>query len=410
MILDSRGRPTIEAGVALDTGDIGVAAVPSGASTGSHEAVELRDGDQARYMGLSVDRALANILGPIEKAVRGRDVRDQAGLDQVMIDLDGTLNKSSLGANAMLAVSLAAMRAHSALARQPLWRTIQQTFDFTPPVADRLPRPMMNVINGGRHADTSVKIQEFMIIPQGKTVAERIAMGATIYAKLGALLRERSLATTVGDEGGYAPRFAHDVQALQALADGVRAAGFTVGTDVELGLDLAMSEWYDEAAKRYRVGEKESGLSAAGVIGWIQEMIAAVPVASLEDPLAEDDWAEWATATEKLGTNRMIVGDDLFVTHADRLQRGIDEYVANSILIKPNQVGTLSETIKTIQLAQTAGYTVIISHRSGETNDSFISDLAVAVGASFIKAGAPARGERVAKYNRLLAIERELKS
>lgn len=406
-ILDSRGHPTLETTVMLDTGGWGIAAVPSGASTGSHEAFELRDQDLKRYHGLGVDQAIKQVSGPIAKAIKGKDVRQQAEIDQIMIELDGTVNKSKLGANAILSVSLAIARANASLQKTPLYRQLQQTFDFPEVNAKTLPRPMMNLINGGRHANNGLKIQEFMVVPSGPTMAERIERGVNTYLQLGDLLKKQNLLTTVGDEGGYAPTLADDEAALKILAEAVGQAGYSLPKDMGLAIDIAASEFYDQATERYAI-DQASGLSAAGMTGWLGEWLDRYPLISVEDPLAEDDWQGWSELTEKFGGQVMVVGDDVFVTNKSRLDRGIEAKAANAILIKVNQIGTLTETMATIQRAQAAGYTVIISHRSGETNDSFISDLAVAVGAPFIKAGAPARGERVAKYNRLLAIEQEL--
>lgn len=407
-VLDSRGRPTLETTVEVDTGVVGIAAVPSGASTGSHEAVEIRDEDSEQYGGAGVQTAVENVTGPIAKALKGMDVRDQRAIDQTLIDLDGTVNKSKLGGNALLSVSLAVMRASAALQRQSLYRAIQSTFDFPDIDPKRLPRPMMNIMNGGKHADNKLSIQEFMIVPNGETMAERIERGVNVYHLLGQRLREKGLSTMLGDEGGYAPKIPTDEPVIDFLSEAVGAAGLELGSDVQLSLDLAATTFYDAAKERYHFGKAKAGLTAEGMIGALSEWLDRHDFLSLEDPLAEDDWAGWAALTEKLKGRTMIVGDDLFVTNVGRLERGIAERVATAILIKPNQVGTLSETVDAIMKAQDANYTPIVSHRSGETIDSFIADLAVAVGAPFIKAGAPARGERVAKYNRLLQIEQEL--
>lgn len=407
-ILDSRGRPTLETTVNLDTGDSGTASVPSGASTGSHEALELRDHDDAVYLGQGVQTAIDNVTGPIAKAIQGLDVRDQRAVDEALLKLDGTVNKSSLGANAILSVSLAVMRANAALQKQPLWRAIQQAYDLPEVDAKKLPRPMMNIINGGKHADDGLAVQEFMIVPDGQTVAERIERGSNIYHVLGKILSERKLATLVGDEGGYAPRLSADVEALELLVTAVTTAGYELPDDISLAIDFASGSFYDAASKRYQFGGVKGGLNAVGMVGLLDEWLQLFPIMSCEDPLAEDDWAGWVDATKKLGSKVMIVGDDLFVTNRSRLDRGITSGAANAILIKPNQIGTLSETIDAVQAAQAANYTTIVSHRSGETLDTFVADLAVSVAAPFLKAGAPARGERVAKYNRLLAIEQEL--
>lgn len=407
-ILDSRGQPTIESTVHLDIGISGTAAVPSGASTGSHEALELRDDNPKDYDGLSVHNAISNVTGPIAKALKDMDIRDLRAIDRRMIELDGTMNKSAYGANAILSVSLAAARAAAALGKMPLYRSLQTVYGFPDINPKKLPRPMMNVINGGRHADNGLHIQEYMVIPDGPTVAARIARGVAVYHTLGQLLREKKLATTLGDEGGYAPRLANDRAALELLVVATKKAGFSSPKQIGLGLDVAASEFYNPATERYMFGESGGGLASVGMIGTIQEWLKDFPLISIEDPLAEDDWNGWKDVTAAAGKKVMIVGDDLFVTNTSRLDRGIEAKAANAILIKLNQIGTLSETMETILRAQEAGYTPIISHRSGETSDDFIADLAVAVGAPFLKAGAPARGERVAKYNRLLAIETEL--
>lgn len=407
-ILDSRGKPTIETTVHLDTGDSGRAAVPSGASTGVHEALELRDKDQAHYRGESVMQAVNNVIGPIAKAVKGKDVRNQRALDTIMLELDGTVNKSKLGANAILSVSLAAMRANASLQKQSLYAAIQQTFGFPDIDAKKLPRPMFNVINGGKHADNGIAIQEFMIVPEGKTVAERIERGSNTYHVLAKLLKAQKLSTMVGDEGGYAPHLPEDSAALDLLVKAITEAGYRAPEDIALAIDFASSTFFDEPTQRYLFGPTKGGLTAVGMGGVLAEWLDKYPLMSYEDPLAEDDWQGWQDLTAKIGDRVHIVGDDLFVTNKSRLERGIKERVANTILIKPNQIGTLTETIDTIMTAQEAKYDVIISHRSGETIDSFISDLAVGVGAPLLKAGAPARGERLAKYNRLMEIELEL--
>lgn len=407
-ILDSRGKPTIATTVNIDIGVGGTAAVPSGASTGTHEAVELRDANPKDYNGQSVRNAISNVTGIIAKALKGADVRDQRAIDQHMIELDGTMNKAKLGANAILSVSLAVARAHAALDRQPLYKSLQESFGFPEIRPKKLPRMMMNVLNGGRHADNGLKVQEFMIIPDGPTVASRLARGTDVYQTLGRLLHTKKLSTLLGDEGGYAPRLPSERAALDLLVEATKAAGYTLPKQVALGLDLAASEFYNAGTSRYDFGDTGGGLASVGMIGTVQEWLREYPILSVEDPLSEDDWSAWTdlTATAPVGT--LLVGDDLFVTNRSRLDRGIDAKAANAILVKLNQIGTLTETMDTILRAQEANYAVIISHRSGETTDDFIADLAVAVGAPFLKAGAPARGERVAKYNRLLAIEEEL--
>ncbi len=403
-ILDSRGRPTVESTVHLDTGISATAAVPSGASTGTHEALELRDTKSKRYDGLGVLTAVKNVTGPIAKAVKDQDVRQQRAIDERMISLDGTVNKSKLGANAILSVSLAVARAAAALERAPLYAWIQQVYDFPAVRADQLPRPMMNVLNGGRHADTALKVQEFLLLPDGKSTAEQIERGVRIYRALGELLAEKKLRTMVGDEGGYAPALTETTVALDFLVKAITQAGYRAPKDVALGMDVAASEFFTPATERYAFGQTTGGLSADGMIQTLRDWVQAYPIETLEDALAEDDWTGWQALTEALGNRTTLIGDDLFVTNVHRLERGIDANVANAILIKPNQVGTLTEAIDAVVKAQAAQYGVIVSHRSGETNDDWITDIAVAVGARFLKAGAPARGERVAKYNRLLAI------
>lgn len=407
-ILDSRGRPTIETTVHLDTGDRGTASVPSGASTGSHEAIELRDRDARVYLGQGVLTAINNVTGPIAKSLKGLDIRDQRAIDRTMLELDGTVNKSALGANAILSVSLAAMRANASLQKQTLFRAIQQSYELPDIDPKRMPRPMMNIINGGKHADDGLAIQEFMIVPDGATMAERIERGSNVYHILGKILKEKKLSSLIGDEGGYAPRLPEDMAALELLVEAVAAAGYTMPTDMTLAIDFASQSFYDASSKRYQFGKTKGGLTAVGMVGVLEEWLQKFPMISYEDPLAEDDWEGWTDLTKKLNGKVIIVGDDLFVTNRSRLDRGVSAGAANAILIKPNQIGTLSETIETVVAAQEANYTTIISHRSGETADTFVADLAVAVAAPFIKAGAPARGERVAKYNRLLAIEQEL--
>lgn len=407
-ILDSRGDPTLETTVELSTGATGVAAVPSGASTGSHEAVELRDGDPALYGGRSVEQAVAHVVGPIAKALKGMDVREQKTIDRAMIDLDGTVNKSKLGANAILSVSLAVMRANAALQRLPLYRAIQQTFDFPAIDPAELPRPMMNVVNGGQHADNGLKVQEFMVVPKGATVAERVERGVNVYHRLAQVLKRKKLSTMLGDEGGFAPRVKDESAVFQLLTEAIDLAGLKVRDDIDLAMDVAATTFYDRASERYHIGQTSGGLTSIGMLGLMKEWLAAWPIMSIEDPLAEDDWLGWTDLTGQLKDQVLVVGDDLFTSNTGRLERGLAVKAATAILIKPNQVGTVSETIETILAAQNAKYTVIVSHRSGETMDSFVSDLAVAVGAPFLKAGAPARGERVAKYNRLLQIEQEL--
>ena len=400
-ILDSRGQPTLETTVRLDTGDVGVAKVPSGASTGSHEALELRDGGES-YDGKSVMKAVANVTGPIAKAIHGMDVRQQESIDNAMIELDGTLNKSSLGANAILSVSMATMRAHSSLVKTPLWNVMRQALDFgeTKPA---LPKPMMNIFNGGRHADNGLRVQEFLIEPQAADPIVAIEQGVRVYHALGKILSDRGLSTLLGDEGGFAAKVGSERAALELVLEAIQKAGYEPGTEVAMGLDCAASEYYDSATKRYMIGE-EHGLSDTGILGLLEEWMKDFPIRSIEDPLAEDAWESWSMLNEKIGQKVMIIGDDLFVTSKDRLAEGVSRFAANAILIKPNQIGTLTEVAATIRAAHAAGYAYVVSHRSGETSDDTIVDLAVACGAPMLKAGAPARGERVAKWNRLLAL------
>lgn len=406
-ILDSRGNPTLETTVWIDTGDYGMAQVPSGASTGSHEAVELRDGGK-EYNGLSVERAIKNSTGSIAKAVKGMDVREQAAIDQAMIELDGTVNKSKLGANAMLGVSLAVTRANAALQKSPLYKTIRALDTARADDPFTLPDIMVNILNGGRHADNGLKTQEFMIVPHAEKMADRVRMAAEVYQGLKKVLKERGLSTMLGDEGGFAPKIPTDSVALDFLVAAIKSAGYQPGKDVSLALDMAASQWYDPTTGRYAFGDTAGGLSVVGLIGLLEEWLAKYPIISLEDPLAEDDWIGWHELTGKLSGRVKIIGDDLFVTHVDRLSRGIEEHSATGVIIKPNQVGTLTETLAAISKASSGGLIHIVSHRSGETDDAFISDLAVATNAAYCKAGATARGERVAKYNRLLAIADEL--
>jgi len=401
MILDSRGNPTIEVEVATEDGLVGRAAVPSGASTGEHEAVELRDGEAARWMGKGVDRAVRNVNEVIAPQLIGRDCRDQRALDQLLIDLDGTDNKSRLGANALLGCSLAIARAAAAVNDEPLWKLVGGLS------AQTLPVPLLNVINGGAHADNNLDVQEFMIVPVGAdSFAEGLRMGTQVFHTLKGVLKKKGLATGVGDEGGFAPNLQANAEALDLLLVAIEKAGFRPGEDIALAMDVAASEFFDKKTSLYTLGGEK--LDAAGMVDWYAGLAAKYPLFSVEDGLAEDDWAGWRLLTEKLGGTLQLVGDDLFVTNVTRLQRGLDERIGNSILVKVNQIGTLSETLDAIQLAHRHGYSAIISHRSGETEDTFIADLAVATNAGQIKTGAPCRSERVAKYNQLLRIEEEL--
>jgi len=402
-ILDSRGNPTVEVDVRLDDGALGRAAVPSGASTGAHEAVELRDGDKSRWGGKGVDQAVANANGEIAKAVVGRDAADQVGLDQSMIDLDGTANKGRLGANAILGVSLANAKAAAASLDQPLYRYIGGA------EANLLPTPMMNILNGGAHADNGIDFQEFMVMPVGApTFAEALRCGAEIFHTLKAGLHAVGLSTAVGDEGGFAPAIRNSREALDFIEKAVSGAGYALGKDVLLALDCAASEYFKDGA--YRMTGEGKTLSSAENADFLADLAANYPIASIEDGMAEDDWAGWKALTDKLGDRVQLVGDDLFVTNVERLQKGIADGIANSILIKVNQIGTLTETIDAVRLAHSNGYTAVMSHRSGETEDATIADLAVALGCGQIKTGSLARSDRTAKYNQLLRIEEELGS
>ncbi len=399
-ILDSRGNPTVEVELSVRSGAWGRAAVPSGASTGEFEATELRDGG-ADWMGKGVRRAVDNVNGEIATAVRGQDASAQAALDRMLIELDGTANKSRLVANAILAVSLAAAHAAAAEERLPLWRYLGGE------TAHILPVPMMNVLNGGAHADNKVDFQEFMIVPVGaRTFAQALQMGAEVFHHLKKTLHDQGMGTAVGDEGGFAPDLSSNAAALDALMNGIRAAGYVPGDQVAIALDPAVSELYDNGA--YRLEHEGRTLSADELAGYWAEMAGRYPIISLEDGMAEDDWSGWTTLTDRLGNRLQLVGDDLFVTNTQRLKRGIDSGVANSILIKVNQIGTLTETLAAIKMARDSGYTAVMSHRSGETEDVTIADLAVATGCGQIKTGAPSRTDRVAKYNQLLRIEEAL--
>jgi enolase len=401
-ILDSRGNPTIEADVALESGAFGRAAVPSGASTGDHEAIELRDGDAARYLGKGVQRAVANVIETIGPALGGLDATEQVVIDRVMLDLDGTENKSELGANAILAVSLAVARAAATHVGLPLYRYLGG------PLARTLPVPMMNVLNGGAHAANTVDFQEFMIVPIGaETFAEALRMGAEVFHSLKKVLSGRKLGTTVGDEGGFAPDLASDEDALKVIVEAIEKAGYQPGRQVAIALDPAASELWKDGTYTFR----KSGAGtrdAEGMIALYRKWLDEYPIVSIEDGLAEDDWEGWATLTRELGDRVQLVGDDIFVTNTERLARGIETGVGNAILIKLNQIGTLTETLETIEMARAAGYLSVISHRSGETEDTFIADLAVGTGAGQIKTGSASRTDRVAKYNQLLRIEEAL--
>jgi len=400
-ILDSRGFPTVEAVVTLDSGRTGRAAVPSGASTGSREAIELRDGDAERYLGKGVTKAVGNVNGEIRDAVVGQPVEDQAALDERLIALDGTDNKARLGANATLAVSLAAAHAHAAEAGKPLFETLAARDVYTMPV------PMMNIINGGAHADNSVDIQEFMILPVGApSFGESLRYGAEVFHALKKVLHERGLNTAVGDEGGFAPDLASNEEALGVIAEAVDRAGYTLGREIFLGLDVASSEFY--ANGRYELASESRSFDSKEFAAYLEDLIARYPIVSIEDGMAENDWDGWAWLSSRLRDRVQLVGDDLFVTNTKILAEGIERGIANSILIKPNQIGTLTETIAAIDMAIAADYSAVVSHRSGETEDATIADLAVGSVATQIKTGSLSRSDRLAKYNQLLRIERSL--
>jgi enolase len=399
-ILDSRGNPTLEVDLVLRSGAHGRAAVPSGASTGEFEATELRDGGDA-WGGKGVSRAVGNVNGEIAEAIRGADVLDQSGLDRALIELDGTPNKARLGANAILGVSLAAARAAAAEERQPLWRYLGGE------AARVLPVPMMNVINGGAHADNSVDFQEFMVVPVGaSSFTECLRTGAEVFHALKRTLAARRLGTAVGDEGGFAPDLESNEAALRVLVEGIQAAGYEPGDDVAIALDPATSEVFKDGA--YDLEHEGRRLSAAEMASYWADVCLRYPIVSIEDGMDEEDWDGWRALTDRVGERIQLVGDDLFVTNTERLERGIESGVANSILIKVNQIGTLTETLAAIDMARRAGYTAVMSHRSGETEDTTIADLAVATGCGQIKTGAPSRSDRVAKYNQLLRIEEAL--
>ena len=400
-ILDSRGNPTVEAEVTLENGIVGRAAAPSGASTGEREAIELRDGDQARYLGKGVTRAVGHVNNELAGLATGRDCNDQRGLDHAMIELDGSDNKSRLGANALLAVSLANAQAAAANAGQPLFRHLGGSD------ANLLPVPMMNIINGGAHADNSVDLQEFMILPTGApSFSEALRYGTEVFHALKAVLAERGMNTAVGDEGGFAPDLSSNEEAIEVILLAIEKAGYRAGSDICLGLDVASSEFYQ--AGKYILASESREFDADGFADYLHDWVEQYPIISIEDGMDESDWDGWAILTEKLGHRIQLVGDDLFVTNTRLLARGIEQNIANSILIKFNQIGTLSETLDAIRMAQQAGYTTVISHRSGETEDVTIADLAVATSAGQIKTGSLSRSDRIAKYNQLLRIEATL--
>ena len=403
-ILDSRGNPTVEADVILMSGVMGRAAVPSGASTGEHEAMELRDGDETRYMGKGVLRAVQNIHETIAPALTGADATDQMGIDAALLDMDGTPNKANLGANAILAVSLATARAAAEELGLPLWRYLGG------PLTRVMPVPMMNILNGGAHSTNTVDFQEFMIIPVGaESFGDGLRMGTEVFHALKKVLVKRKLSTGVGDEGGFAPDLKDDEEAIRLVLEAIEVAGFTPGQDIALALDCAASELHKNGTYTF----KKSGAgtkNASGMVELYTRWIEEYPIVSIEDGLGEDDWDGWKLLTESIGDRCQLVGDDLFVTNTERLARGIEEGIANSILIKVNQIGTLTETLESIEMARAAGYLSVISHRSGETEDTFIADLAVGTGAGQIKTGSASRTDRVAKYNQLLRIEQQLGS
>ncbi|XXF80749.1 phosphopyruvate hydratase [Myxococcaceae bacterium GXIMD 01537] len=402
-VLDSRGNPTVEAEVHLISGAKGRAAVPSGASTGEHEALELRDGDKQRYLGKGVRKAISNIQETIAPELVGMDAADQYAVDQRMLELDGTPTKSKLGANAILAVSMATARAAADAYGLPLYRYVGGV------TARTLPVPLMNILNGGAHADTRVDVQEFMVVPAGApSFSEGLRWGAEVFHALKKILKGRKLATGVGDEGGYAPDLPANEEALKLIMEAIDAAGFKAGEQLFLALDVAASEFFDKGSKKYKLKGEGKEFDSAGLLDYYRGLVQRYPIVSIEDGMAEDDWAGWKSLTDALGGQVQLVGDDLFVTNVERLSRGIQTGTANSILVKVNQIGTLTETFDAVRMAHKAGYTSIMSHRSGETEDSTIADLAVALDCGQIKTGSASRSDRVAKYNQLLRIEQEL--
>ena len=406
-VFDSRGNPTVQVEVITEGGFSGVAMVPSGASTGSFEAVELRDGDEERLMGKGVTKAVQNVNKKIAKALKKMNVYEQTKIDQVLIDLDGTENKGELGANATLGVSIACAKAAASSLGLSLYRYLGGVN------AKELPTPMMNILNGGKHSDNNISIQEFMIMPiGGKTFKEKMEMGVTVYHTLKKVLKQKGYTTAVGDEGGFAPNLEGEEQAIELIIEAIQKAGYIPGVDIALSLDIASSEMYEEAKKigkdGYYFWKKDIFKTKEEMVDYLENLVKTYPIISIEDGLAEEDWETWKLLTEKLGKDVQLVGDDLFVTNVKRLQKGIKNKVANSILIKPNQIGTLTETLDAIELAKKNGYTAVVSHRSGETEDTTIADIVVATNVGQIKTGAPCRTDRVAKYNRLLNIESEL--
>ena len=404
-ILDSRGNPTVEVDVQVEDGTVGRAAVPSGASTGAHEAVELRDGDKDRYQGKGVQKAVANVNNALNEELYGALVTDQVLIDRTMIDLDGTANKGALGANATLGVSLAVAKAAASASGMPLYRYVGGAN------AGTLPVPMMNILNGGAHADNKVDVQEFMIMPVGAaTFGQGLRMGAEIFHQLKAVLKSKGLSTNVGDEGGFAPDLASNEDALKLVMQAIEKAGFRPGEDVMIALDAASTEFYDGKKGRYVLESTGDSMTSDEMVAMWKDWCARYPIMSIEDGMAEDDWAGWKTLTEAVGSRVQLVGDDLFVTNTTRLSEGIGKSIANSILVKVNQIGTLTETLEAVDMAHRAGYTAVMSHRSGETEDSTIADLAVATNCGMIKTGSASRSDRIAKYNQLLRIEEQLGS
>ncbi|MBT6253723.1 phosphopyruvate hydratase [Candidatus Uhrbacteria bacterium] len=407
-ILDSRGNPTISVTILTKKGVLGTAAVPSGASTGSHEAVELRDGDMKRYGGKGVLKAIRNINNKIAPKIRGMKITAQREIDELMINMDGTKNKRRLGANAILGVSLAVAHAGAKSKGMPLYAYLRWVYDILDEKW-KMPMPLMNILNGGSHASTNLDIQEFIIVPTGiKKFRERVRAGSEIFHALGDILNKEGLDTDVGNEGGYAPNLGRTEDALKYIMKAIKKAGYSPGKQIRLGLDVAANEFYNEKKDRYIMKTDKRKMTDDEMIEMLEDWVDRYPFVSIEDGLHEDKWEKWEELTEKLGKKVYLIGDDLFVTDSKRLQKGIDQNVGNAILIKPNQIGTLSETVATIQLAQANGYKIAVSHRSGETTDTTIADLAVAVNAEFIKTGAPSRSERLVKYNRLMEIEEEL--
>ena len=399
-ILDSRGNPTVEVEVWTEGGGYGIAAVPSGASTGEFEAVELRDGDKDRYLGKGVEKAVANVNEIIAPELFGVDSINQVMIDQIMIELDGTKNKSKLGANAILGVSMACAKAAADTLALPLFQYLGGVN------AKTLPVPMMNILNGGEHADNNVDIQEFMVMPVGaKTFKEALKIGAEIYHNLKKVLQEKGLGTGVGDEGGFAPNLSSNEEALKTIIEAIKKAGYKPGDDVVLALDVAASEIYDKESKKYKFAGEGKEFTVEKLVDFYEELVEKYPIISIEDGLDEEDWEGWKLFTERLGDKIQLMGDDLFVTNVERLKRGIEQGIGNSILIKLNQIGTITETLDAIEMAKTAGYTAVVSHRSGETSDNTIADLVIATNAGQIKTGAPARSDRVSKYNQLLRLE-----